>query len=579
MATHNYTVQAIKSAVINGDNPDTNYSSGVNADIYWGKDATRYYFYKQQLLLGFNKDALQDLAGKIITSVYLNIYTNSCNPAAEADYFETSIPMLDDFVEDEITFNSYMADRFELLDGRINVGTLPGYLRGSVPLLINDYHLGRVTASADQILGCITVKCDRTYLNAQDDPAPVIYNVDTSRGTHIPYIEITAEDSTPTVTPGKPSGTYEDNSRDITFTWEYANDSGGVQGSYELQYKDVNHSAWTALATATTADTYCVIPAGTFAAGEISWRVRVTSEYGQTSEWSNEVTFISQGAPEAPVLSVTSSPRPELSWTSIGQQAYQVRIGDTVKSPFYGTAKTYKVAEYLDDGAIVVGVRVQNSFGLWSQWSLREITITNTPGDPITLSVNASDKAQVSWTQTSHNLYYVYRDAELIAKTENCAYTDELCIGKHTYQVRGVTGDNYSMSNAATATMRTEYPEIADITDLKWISLKYATTQNRALGISVSQDVVYQYYAGRKLPVVETSGQVSRTYSFHVAFQDQETARKFEGLLGKTCVYKDQNECLIIGPLMAYEASVDVFFRAYSCSIRQTDIGEDVEYE
>ena len=79
--------------------------------------------------------------------------------------------------------------------------------------------------------------------------------------------------------------------------------------------------------------------------------------------------------------------------------------------------------------------------------------------------------------------------------------------------------------------------------------------------------------------MAETSQQITKTYSFNVAFGDAAQAAAFEGLLGKTVVYRDQHGCLCTGPLMAYELSVDQFFSAFSCSIQQTDNIERIGYD
>ena len=154
-----------------------------------------------------------------------------------------------------------------------------------------------------------------------------------------------------------------------------------------------------------------------------------------------------------------------------------------------------------------------------------------------------------------------------------------MAIGTHKYKVRGVTGDNYSMSNEVTVTLSVDMPEIAALSDMQWLKLKYSTAQNSPLGVSIYQDVTYQFYAGRRYPVAETSQQITKVYSFNVAFDDAAQAAAFEGLLGKTVVYRDQHNRLFTGPLMAYELSVDQFFSAFSCSIQQTDNMERIEYD
>ena len=382
-----------------------------------------------------------------------------------------------------------------------------------------------------------------------------------------------------TATATKPKNTYAGSWDTINFEWTYASREGLAQKKYELQYKDTSHTDWTALASAESANTNVNIPPNTFVAGIVKWRVRCTNIYGTVSAWSEEVSFTAQGKPPTPTVSATASPRPVITWTGEGQLAYQVKVDDAVLRTAYSTDGQYKVKEYLTDGAHIAAVRIQNEYGLWSDWGTAEFTVANTPGAPITLFAAGGEKATLAWTETDHKTYYIYRDDIPIAKTTAHTYSDQMAIGTHKYKVRGVTGDSYSMSNEVTVTLSVDMPEIAALSDMQWLKLKHSTAQNSPLGVSVYQDVAYQFYAGRRYPVAETSQQITKTYSFNVAFGDAAQAAAFEGLLGKTVVYRDQHNRLFTGPLMGYELSVDQFFSAFSCSIQQTDNMERIEYD
>ena len=382
-----------------------------------------------------------------------------------------------------------------------------------------------------------------------------------------------------TVTTVKPKNTYAGSWETIRFEWTYKSENSIPQKKYELQYKDASHTDWTELQTGETANTYADIPPNTLIAGTVYWRVRCTNANGQTSAWSADVSFTAQGKPPTPTVSATTSPRPVITWTGEGQLAYQIKVDDTVLYTAYSTDGQYKVKEYLSDGEHTAAVRIQNEYGLWSDWGTANFTVANTPGAAITLFAAGGEKATLAWTETDHEAYYAYRDDIPIAKTTGHTYTDQMAIGTHKYKVRGVTGDNYSMSNEVTVVLSVDIPEIAALSDMQWLKLKYSTAQNSPLGVSVYQDVAYQFYAGRRYPVAETSQQITKVYSFNVAFDDAAQAAAFEWLLGKTVVYRDQHNRLFTGPLMAYELSVDQFFSAFSCSIQQTDNMERIEYD
>lgn len=382
-----------------------------------------------------------------------------------------------------------------------------------------------------------------------------------------------------TVTTTKPKNTYAGSWDTINFEWTYASREGLAQKKYELQYKDTSHTDWTALASAESANTNVNIPPNTFAAGIVKWRVRCTNANNQVSAWSEEASFTAQGKPSTPTVSATASPRPVITWTGEGQLAYQVKVDDAVLRTAYSTDGQYKVKEYLNDGAHIAAVRIQNEYGLWSDWGTAEFTVANTPGAPITLFAAGGEKATLTWTETDHKTYYIYRDDIPIAKTTAHTYSDQMAIGTHKYKVRGVAGDSYSMSNEVTVTLSVDAPEIAALGEMQWLRLEYSTAQNSPLGVSTYQDVAYQFYAGRRYPVAETSQQITKIYSFNAAFNDAAQAAAFEGLLGKTVIYRDQHGCLCTGPLMGFELSADQFFRAFSCSVQQTDNNERIEHD
>lgn len=382
-----------------------------------------------------------------------------------------------------------------------------------------------------------------------------------------------------TVTAIKPKNTYAGSWDTINFEWTYASHEGFAQKKYELQYRDISHTDWAALASAESANTNVNIPPNTFVAGIVKWRVRCTNANNKVSAWSEEASFTAQGKPPAPTVYATSSPRPEITWTGEGQLAYQIKIDNAVLHTAYSTDGQYKVKEYLTDGAHIAAVRIQNEYGLWSDWGTAEFTVANTPGAPITLFAAGGEKAALAWTETDHKTYYIYRDDIPIAKTTAHTYSDQMAIGTHKYKVRGVAGDSYSMSNEVTVTLSVDAPEIATLGEMQWLRLEYSTAQNSPLGVSAYQDVAYQFYAGRRYPVAETSQQITKIYSFNAAFNDAAQAAAFEGLLGKTVIYRDQHGCLCTGPLMGFELSIDQFFRAFSCSIQQTDNMERIEHD
>lgn len=572
MAEHTYTINATKMANIYPQSPDSGYSSTGSEIVYGEADTNGTFKSVREVLIGFDSSDLAEIKSKIVTTIRLNLYItqvyNQLKTGSTSDDagIKFTVGKLTEWDKDAVTYNAYNSGTAATTDSStwLVSGSAGKYL--TTPI-------GR---DIDLATGCTKVKIFETAAQKLTQ-----IKFEAIGGDNPPFLTVMAKDGKPVTTPLAPIGTYEDSLTAIKFEWSYEDDTGGEQASYELQYRDIAHEEWTTAASGESTEHNCTVAANTFAGGEVKWRVRVTNnnEIPTTSEWSETALFIAQGAPQAPSLSVATSPRPKMEWISLDQRAYQIMVDGITVARAYGTQKTYTVKRYLEDGNHTLGVRIQNEFGLWSEWATQTITVTNTPGAAITLFATGGEKATLAWTETNHEAYYVYRDDIPIAKTAGHTYTDQMAIGTHKYKVRGVAGDSYSMSNEVTVTLSVDAPEIAALGEMQWLRLEYSTAQNSPLGVSTYQDVAYQFYAGRRYPVAETSQQITKIYSFNAAFNDAAQAAAFEGLLGKTVVYRDQHNRLFTGPLMAYELSVDQFFSAYSCSIQQTDNMERIEYD
>lgn len=572
MAEYTYTINATKMANIYPQSPDSGYSSTDSEIVYGEADTNGTFKSVREVLIGFDSSDLAEIKSKIVTTIRLNLYItqvyNQLKTGSTSDDagIKFTVGKLTEWDKDAVTYNAYNSGTAATTDSStwLASGSAGKYL--TTPI-------GR---DIDLATGCIKVKIFETTAQKLTQ-----IKFEAIGGDNPPFLTVTAKDGKPVTTPLAPIGTYENSLTAIKFEWSYEDDTGGEQASYELQYRDIAHEEWTMAASGESTEHNCTVAANTFAGGEVKWRVRVTNnnEIPTTSEWSETALFIAQGAPQAPSLSVVTSPRPKMEWISLDQRAYQIMVDGITVARAYGTQKTYTVKRYLEDGNHTLGVRIQNEFGLWSEWATQAITVTNTPGAAITLFVAGGEKATLAWTETDHKTYYIYRDDIPIAKTTAHTYSDQMAIGTHKYKVRGVAGDSYSMSNEVTVTLSVDAPEIAALGEMQWLRLEYSTAQNSPLGVSTYQDVAYQFYAGRRYPVAETSRQITKIYSFNAAFNDAAQAAAFEGLLGKTVIYRDQHGCLCTGPLMGFELSADQFFRAFSCSIQQTDNMERIEYD
>lgn len=380
-------------------------------------------------------------------------------------------------------------------------------------------------------------------------------------------------DSIPTVTAQAPRNMVIDGGSATEFRWEYSNDSGSAPTGYTLQ-TSIDGTAWTTLSENLNTDavTYTV-PAKTFSSGQIYWRVKGYNADGVGSEWSAAASNIVIAPPLTPAVSVsTTTPFPIITWQTTGQQGYEIEIDGVSSGIKFGTSQTYKWTEALQDGAHGVSVRAQNVYGVWSEWGSATFTVTNVPGDDITLMANESESVRLVWeTVGNYDKYIVYRDGVKLAETTAADYTDHKAIGSAAYTVRGIYGDYYTSSNAVTATVTVDSVIIRAEDDSEWLTLKYVAASDRHNTISHTQNVSYQHYSGATYPMATIGTARDYVYSFAVAFKDVNECKRFEELLGSVVTLKDAWQNCVTGVLDGYSVDSSRFYQSYSCTIRQVE--------
>ena len=398
-------------------------------------------------------------------------------------------------------------------------------------------------------------------------------SVVTSSGNSVSeWAKLQTADSTPVVTALSPAGTFVNKDSATDFSWDYDIDTGTAQTAYEIQIKTASGD-WTTIASASSAATTATIPAGTLPSGTIQWRVRAKNSDSIASEWSAPLSIIVIGAPDTPTLSVkTISPRPEIAWAALDQQAYQVQMGENDSGLIWGTAKSYKSPWYLSAGVNLLRVRVMNQYNMWSAWAAANVTITNSSASAtLTLTGTADSDVALSWTAISGAAgYHVYRDGKKIAEVTEASYVDRYSIGSTRYFVRAVYADDSSTdSNDVTLRPTVRWPRIT-AEDGDWIDLRFSAESLPASSIVTSCDVSLMQYSGAVYPVPEASAHRERTYSINAAFPRGREAA-FEALLGRRVWLKDEYDNIIYGIMSTVTKAQNVFYTTFSAVISEVE--------
>ena len=394
------------------------------------------------------------------------------------------------------------------------------------------------------------------------------------------WVTLSTADATPTAAPLSPVDTVIDGSKDVLFQWQHSISTGTAQSKADLQ-KSTDGSTWQTLATVTGAAKQWTCPAGTLTSSIKYWRVRTYNADGIAGEWSDAAQIVVIAAPTAPSIQIKSTgPRPSISWQTSEQEAYQVELdGKLSGGTHYGTDKTWTSPAYLADGSHTVRVRVQNQYGMWSNWGAAALPVTNTPGASITLTVQASSVADLNWqTSGSYDFYLVYRNGKPIAKLTQTQYTDELSSGDVTYQVRGCFdgSSNYGLSSAVTVDIRAEVHQVSDLDTGLTLRLPYSDSQHRQTTRTVSRQVELLQLSGAYYPVAVEVDSGTDALSITAALVDDEQVQQLMGLVGKLVCAKTPQGDMVIGYITSLPKQHDGFLNVFNFTIEQIDYDDEV---
>ena len=396
------------------------------------------------------------------------------------------------------------------------------------------------------------------------------------------WITLSTAEAASTAKPISPSGIVIDATIANRFSWQHIISTGTPQSKADLQWS-ADGTTWNTLATVTGENQYYDVPANTFTSGTKYWRVRTYNTDGTASAWSDKAEFIAINAPSAPSIVIQSTgPRPRITWQTSEQEAYQLTLSNGYASgTVYGTEKAWRSPVYLADGSYTVRVRVQNKYGMWSEWSAAALPISHTEGEAITLTATAGHEAALTWqTAGSYDFYLVERDGVAIARTVQKQYIDHTSIGSVTYRVRGCydESDNYGESNSDTVEILPETNMICDLETGVWLEMRLSETQLRTNRTSFSAGVSTIHLAGLAYPVEERSEQRDRAMSVACAWPHAQRAAALalEALVGRLVCLKDRYGNMAIGSLPSLESNCDEFMRRYSFTISHTNRKEAI---
>lgn len=376
--------------------------------------------------------------------------------------------------------------------------------------------------------------------------------------------------------PVSPVGRVEDGTKPITFTWIVRNSDGSDPSRTILRWKlpTESQSEWHTLIDTADPITEYTVPADTYDAGPVEWRVQAYNRDSVAGP-AGEASFVVLRAPEPPKgLTGTSVPRTEIRWQSTGQEGYEISIDGEVVASAYGPA-TYSWQQLipLADGPHQIKVRIQGSYELWSNYAETSILVQNVPEGTLTLAGTFGTDAllQASGEIDADTEIQWYRDGVRIGRTVGLdQFTDRFALGEHSYyaEIWHASG-NYTRSNAVTGTMSTGSPLIAAAEGGAWLSLRLSANSRREQDFNWERSSALTHISGTTFPALDFAPYEDLSGSYDCAFRSQTEAAAFEALRGKVVILKSRDGHVLVGGFTQFRRRVNLFYTAYTFGLQQ----------
>lgn len=407
-----------------------------------------------------------------------------------------------------------------------------------------------------------------------------------------PYIELVCEDVPPSRPIIKePNGVYRDSSSDILFAWDYVSMVGGAQKAYDLQWS-TDQENWNTVSEVTL-NTYCYIPADTFPAGNIYWRVRTYSEDDLVGEYSDNAIFYAIGAPSRPTIqSISNSSKPEIAWSASEQQMYQVQIlsidnvmHDSGERPGI-IARSYQVPVYLTNGSYIARVRTKNEYGMYSPWDEAEFTVNvEQPTKPV-ISIHRCIYGLELHISNAPGKTLIYRNdgnGFICIGEAKEFYTDYAVASGTEYEYFARTVNSVGgFADSDVVSMRAElrhnlFAPISNLGDI--VVLKYNKDTIPAKAVTLNPMGNTTYYAGRTYAVTEYSEHEESAINFTFFIKEPDVVIRLRELIRKreTVLYRDSRGRKMYGTIYGYSEVDDRLGYQITFALAEVDYNEEVD--
>lgn len=249
-----------------------------------------------------------------------------------------------------------------------------------------------------------------------------------------------------------PKGDYVKSGDIVLFEWVFVGATSEKQQSFELQYT-LDGTKWNTVKQNTDEEKYLLEDTKGLTSGLGRWKIKITNNFGETSEFTEEATFQIIGAPIAPqIISVSDNNFPTVKWNTKEQESYYLNVLDREDNVVYESGlvisykKEHRVSKFLEPGRYTLELRTVNLYGISSEKMRYSFTISDKKIKEPSLNVFKSDYFIKINSDAENGM--VERNGEIVGNISNGEYIDYTVANNKVYQYRVIKIENDDGANS-----------------------------------------------------------------------------------------------------------------------------------
>ena len=360
----------------------------------------------------------------------------------------------------------------------------------------------------------------------------------------------------PTITALDPNNVDVNIDKPVVITWNTV----PAQSKFVLKANDTTYTGTTIMGV--------TVPVGVFNTNANTISVTATRYIlGQILTGTKTVTFNGYGKPTAPTFdekTIYNTALPVFHWTSKEQTAYQVQVIEGNNSVYIDSGEVvstdsfYKVLKSLKNKTkYIVKAKIRSKFGLWSDYTQKEITTSFDVIAPATLTLfEDTDGGIIINTTNQDNAKFArsevwrkddFSDWKRIGYNLPLvsSFKDNTIASGIKYYYKAITftqSGGASESEIKTYSMNIDRSFFVDIESNKSIYLGYSFSETQDIKIKRIQDRKTVLYQGKSAPDIEIGESDYKQISVNLAFKTYQEFKAFEYFIdsSKVLMFKDK---------------------------------------